>query len=368
MKDIAKWPKITQLHREAVERVLDSGTLVDGNEVESLEEEFGSYVNAKHCVTLSNGTSAIYAALLALGISEGDEVIVPSLTFSGTALPVLQVGAFPRFCDVDKQTFLIDPKKIAESINKRTRAIIVVHLHGLTADVAAIKASIPAGIAIIEDTCQAPGAMLPTGERAGTVGTVGVYSLNQSKPLWAGEGGLLVTQEMEIAAEVRRIKRYGENLDSGGRRSYVVERMGANLRMPELSAALGRVSLTELAGVNARARSAGQYLSNRLKEVRHCLTPFVPTGADHTYHKYRLVVDTEIAKNALLASDAPVATWQHLALPLHPQFHSSDPLISANAQWVLDHSVVVGLESAPLGEQRFETIQEWADKISSVLA
>lgn len=362
------WPRVTETHRLAVERVLDSGQLVDGAEVGALEREFADYVGAGHCAALANGTSAIYAALLALGIGEGDEVVVPSLTFSGSVLPVLQVGAHPRFCDVDSRTFLLDLDKVEQAVTSRTRAVVLVHLHGLTADVAALRALIPPTVAVIEDACQAPGAYLPSGERAGTAGTVGVFSLNQTKPLWAGEGGLLVTDDAELDAEVRRVRRFGESPDDGGRRGYVVERMGANLRMPELSAALARASLPELSQINARARSAGQYMTARLYGVPNCDAPEVPAGADHVFHKYRLLVPNGIVRNALLASEAPVTTWQHLALPRHPMFYDPEQdRTSKVAQWVIDHSVVVGLEDRPIGDQRFEDLQSWAERIRGVL-
>jgi dTDP-4-amino-4,6-dideoxygalactose transaminase len=138
--------------------------------------------------------------------------------------------------------------------------------------------------------------------------------------------------------------------------------MGLNLRMPELSAALARVSLTHLADVNARARSAGQFLSTRLMDSDVVTPPHVDPGCDHVFHKYRLLVRTEAARNALLASDAPVTTWQHQALPLHPAFPTTGEQF-ANAQYVLDHSVIVGTERRPLSEQRFESVAEWAERV-----
>lgn len=362
------WPPVSAEHYAAVARVLDSGRLIDAAEVDALEHEFADYVGAGHCAAVSNGTAAIYAALMALGVGEGDEVVIPSLTFSGTVLPVLAVGAYPRFCDIDPETFNLDFERLDEAITARTRAVILVHLHGLTADVRALRAMIPPNVHVVEDACQAPGAYLPTGERAGTVGTLGVFSLNETKPLWAGEGGLVITDDPVLAYELRRVRRFGEDVDNGGRRGYVTERMGMNLRMPELSAAIARCSLGQLSQVNARARSAGQYLSSRLADV-DLRVPHVPAGADHVYHKYRITVPSMVARNALLASDAPVTTWQSTALPNHPQFFDPQREQSGKvAQWALDHSVVVGPERSPIGEQRFETLMKWADKIRSVLA
>ncbi|MEA2329944.1 MAG: perosamine synthetase, partial [Thermoleophilaceae bacterium] len=267
-----RWPRITAADRAALERVLDRGELWGPNapEVTALQEEWADYVGARFCLLTNSGTAALHCAVVAAGVRPGDEVIVPAFSFVATAMAVLHQGAVPVFCDIDPATHAIDPRAIAERIGPRTRAIMPVHVHGLPADMDAIGAlARHHGLAVIEDAAQAHGATY-RGQKAGSLGDCAAFSLNGSKHLSAGEGGLFVTSDERALVAARRLAIFGEDTPPTGPgqyRAYWSHGVGWNYRSHELTAALARTGLRRLDDYNEAAQRNAAILSAGLAQL-----------------------------------------------------------------------------------------------------
>jgi dTDP-4-amino-4,6-dideoxygalactose transaminase len=274
-------PLIGESEVEAVVRVLRSGQVVQGPEVAAFEAEFSELVAGRHCVAVNSGTSALHVALLALGFGPGDEVIVPSFSFAATANAVRLVGATPVFADIEPQGFCLDPKAVADLIGPRTRAIMPVHLYGHPAAMDQITALADRhGLAVVEDAAQAHGATLG-GHPVGAFGVIGCFSFYPTKNMHTLEGGMLTTADPGLARTMRLLR------NQGMEQRYANEIVGANLRMTDVAAAVGRVQLGRLAGLTAQRQTNAKVLDARLSGV---VTPPVADGARHVYHQYTLRV------------------------------------------------------------------------------
>jgi perosamine synthetase len=195
-----RWPVLSSEDKTAVLGVLERGVLSGpfAPEVRALEQEFAAYVGAKHCLTTNSGTAALHIALAAAGVGPGDEVVVPAFTFVATALSVLHQNAIPVFVDIEPQTWGMDPKLLEAAITPRTKAIMPVHIHGTPCDFDAIRTvAAHHGIPVIEDACQAAGSEY-RGKKVGSLGHMAAFSLQSSKNLACGEGGLFVTSDPEL--------------------------------------------------------------------------------------------------------------------------------------------------------------------------
>jgi perosamine synthetase len=265
----------------AVTRVLRGGHLAQGSEVAAFEGEFSEMVEGRHCIAVNSGTSALALALTASGIGRGDEVIVPSFTFAGTANAVSISGATPVFADIDDRTFCLSPDSVRAAITSATAAIIPVHLYGQPADMAGItRVATSHGLAIIEDAAQAHGALWrdrPTG----ALGDAAAFSFYPTKNMHAIEGGMVVTPSPHIAHQVRLLRNQG----MAERYRHVI--VGHSLRLTEVSAAVGRVQLRRLPAMNQRRAANAARLNSRLTGWS---TPYVAEGATHTYHQYTIRV------------------------------------------------------------------------------
>jgi dTDP-3-amino-3,4,6-trideoxy-alpha-D-glucose transaminase len=265
---------------EACRRVLDGGWYILGPEVQRFEAEFASFAGATVCVGTGSATESLHIGLLALGVRPGDEVVVPALTAAPTAMAVIAAGARPVFCDVDPQTFLLDPRALERLLGARTRVVIPVDLYGQVADYSAIE-SVIAGrdIAVLEDASQAHGAR--DGERrAGTFGRLAAFSFYPTKNLGAyGDGGCVTTNESELGERVRRLRNYGFIDD------YDCVQPGINARLDELHAAMLRVKLGALAGGNERRRRHAARYEHEIRSNAITL-PHVRAGAHHVYHQF----------------------------------------------------------------------------------
>jgi dTDP-4-amino-4,6-dideoxygalactose transaminase len=292
---------------------------------------------------------------------------VPALTFSGTALPVVHVGARPVFADVDPRTYNMDPESVRSRISGRTAAIMPVHLHGLPADLDELGAIAAAhGVPLIEDACQAPGATY-RGRTIGSIGLAAGFSLNQTKPLWAGEGGIVTSDDDQLVRRIRRTRLFGEDIDAVPR-SYLTTSVGFNWKATELQAALAREALRELDQTNENAASCGRLLSEALDE-RVLLAPWVPDGRTHTYHKYRaLLARPEHEPDEVVAvcerNGVPACRWQVAPLSDHPAL-SAGAHDCPVARRILDHSIVLGTEAQPLAAAR-EVVKVWCERLVTV--
>src|SRR3989304_7131173 len=250
MIPIAK-PLIGEEEINAVTEVLRSGTIAEGQKVKDFEAEFAKYTGTSYAVAVNSGTAALHVALLAHNISTDDEVITTPFSFVATSNSVIFTGARPVFADIDENTFNIDPESIIEKITSKTKAIIPVHLYGQAADMKSImEIADDHDLIVIEDACQAHGAEFD-GKKAGSFGT-GTFSFYPTKNMTTGEGGMITTDDKIVSERARMIRSHGS------KQRYYHEMLGYNLRMTDISAALGLVQLKRLDDFNeARIKNAG---------------------------------------------------------------------------------------------------------------
>ncbi len=272
-------PQIGVEEEEAVLRVVRSGRLAQGPEVEAFEKEFAALCDAPHAIACVNGTAALHLSLLAHDVGPGDEVIVPAFTFAASGNAVLACGATPVFCDVREDDFCIDTDDAASRVTSHTKAIMPVHLYGQVSDMDAVRGLATAhSLVVVEDACQAHGAAL-NGRKAGSFATAS-FSLYATKNMTSGEGGVVTAQDDEIASRLRLLRNHGMP------ERYVHTTFGMNLRMTELLAAIARVQLSKLEAGNARRRENAAYYDASLKGIDGLILPRALPGREHVWHQY----------------------------------------------------------------------------------
>jgi len=296
----------------ALDRVCRNASFVLGDEVAQFEREFAAYCEAKHCIAVNSGTSAVHLSLLALGVGPGDEVITTPNTFIATAEAISYTGARPVFVDIDPATANIDPRRIEPALTSRTKAIVPVHLYGRPADLDPILAlAARQKIPLVEDACQAHGARY-RGRRVGSLGAVAAFSFYPSKNLGAyGEGGALTTHDDAVAERARALRVHGE------RRRYFHDQIGFNYRMDGFQGAVLRIKLRHLDAWTARRRELVRRYRERLAGARVTLPhdDARDEAADYLFVAY---VDDRDAVRAALAARG-VGTAVHYPLPVHLQ-------------------------------------------------
>ena len=258
--------------KDEVLKVLDSKmlTLLAGNVVSEFEKEFADYLGVKHAIGVNSGTAALHISIASLDIGPGDEVIVSPFTFIATASSVLQNNAIPTFADIEEKTYTLDPNSVLETITDKTRAIIPVHLAGVCANMGALKEiAEDYGLAIVEDACQSHGAAYK-GKKVGALGDLGTFSFYPSKNMTTGEGGMITTDDDQLAEQCRLLRHHGEPS------WYMYNRLGWNYRMTEIQGAIGRVQLKNLEGYIIKRNENAQYLTEGIKGVDGIKPPFVP--------------------------------------------------------------------------------------------
>lgn len=331
------WPQPDADSAEALTTVLDSGLWGSnlGTRARTFESRFAEFQQASFCTTLCNATVGLDAALRAVGVSVGDEVIVPAYTFIATAATVVQIGAIPVFADVERDSALVDPQSVRALITRRTKAIVVVHLAGCPADLTALTAlAAEHGLALIEDAAQAHGASWE-GRRVGAVGTIGAFSFQSGKNMTAGEGGAVVTDDPVMADRLYSLANVGR-VRAGG--WYQHESVGYNLRLTEFQAALLEVALERFPAQQAHREAAAARLTERLAhrgEVR--LSPVDPRVTEHGRHLFliqlqdALVAQRDRIVDHLEAQGVPASTG-------YPGLHTNVALREAAAR----NSLIVG--------------------------
>jgi dTDP-4-amino-4,6-dideoxygalactose transaminase len=289
-----------------------STQFVLGDELVRFEEEFAAYCGARHCVGVGSGTAAIHLALEALGVSPGDEVIVPANTFFGSVLPVLKLGATPVLVDCDRENATIDVAAAAAAIGPRTKAVLAVHLYGHPADVAPLaELCARHGLAFVEDACQAHGARYK-GRRAGSLGTVAAFSFYPSKNLGAfGDGGAVTTDDDEVAQRIRVLRNLGQS------NKYTHVTAGWNERLDTIQASALRVKLRYLDRWNAQRRGHADAYAEVLADDG-VTTPQAAAWAEHVWHLYPVRTPRREELRAALAGRG-IGTGIHYPVPLHQQ-------------------------------------------------
>lgn len=299
--------------REAVTGVLASQQFVLGRQGASLEQEIAALCGVRHGIGLASGTDALILALRAVGVAAGDEVILPPFTFVATGSAVSALGAQPVFADIDPVTFNITATAISQQITSRTRAIVVVHLYGLAADMDAIReVAARHKIPVVEDNAQAIGATYK-GRPTGSLGDVACISFYPTKNLGAyGDAGMIVTNSAEMDGRLRTLRNHGQAS------RYDSVEPGWNSRLDEIQAAILRVKLRYLKDWERARRSHATQYSKLLSGVAQVTTPYIPEHCQHVFHQYTIRVERRDDLQKFL-TDRKIGNAVYYPIPLHLQ-------------------------------------------------
>jgi perosamine synthetase len=295
-----------QAERDAALRVLDSGSLSGflgspgpffngGTEVRRFEAHCEAHFGYRHAVTVNSWTSGLMVCLGACGIGPGDEVICPPYTMSASAVSALFYGGVPVFADIDPLTCCLDPQSVRAKITERTRAIVVVHLFGYPANLTEIAAiAREFNLRVVEDAAQAPGTW-HRGERVGGLVDIGGYSLNFHKHIQTGEGGIIVTNDDDLAERARLIRNHGENALESFPGENLQNLFGGNFRLTEISAAIGDAQLDRLDGILTAREERASILREGLQGLPGLTIPPLNEGERHSYYTFPLIYDEAVS-------------------------------------------------------------------------
>ncbi len=281
-------PEIDSKVLEKIREVLASGRLAQGARVTEFEKDFSKFNGVKESIAVNSGTAALQVSLAALGLKPGDEVITTPLTFIATSNSVISLGGVPVFVDVDPKTYNLNPERLEEAITDKTRGIIPVHLFGLPCEMEKIiEISRKHDLFVLEDAAQAIGAKY-NGKLVGRFGDTAIYSFYATKNITTGEGGMIVTDDSQIAEKARQIR------DQGQDSKYHHVLLGFNSRMTEISAVIGKEQLKIINELNSKRRKNALLLDSILAEKNGISPPYVPENVEHVYHLYAPKIEPEI--------------------------------------------------------------------------
>jgi len=355
--NIAK-PDIGDEEIEAVSRVMRSGMIASGPETKKFEEEFAEYIGCKYACAVTNGTAAISVALSASGVGPGDEVITTPLTFVATANAILSCGATPVFADIEEKTFNLCPKSTEKAITNKTKAIMPVHIYGLPSNMTEFrKISEKYDLILIGDAAQAHGSEI-NGVKVGQTADLECFSFYPTKNMTTGEGGMVTTNSRELYHLVNSIRNHGRPSSTLG--TYEYERFGLNVRLTDISSAIGRVQLKKLPEMNKKRAKNAEQLISTLSDSAEIILPHTPEGYIHSWHQFTIRVKDRAGLSAYLKENEIgvgiyyprlVYDYSHLSkfksncvvaeslidevisLPVHPGLTSSD--ITKISQYVI---------------------------------
>ncbi|MHA1315608.1 MAG: DegT/DnrJ/EryC1/StrS family aminotransferase [Candidatus Helarchaeota archaeon] len=304
---------------KAVKAVLESNTLTEkrnmGPETLKFEEAFANYIGVKHAIAVNSGSAALHACLLALDLKKDQEVIVPTFSFVASASMVIHAGARVKFADVNPMTFNLDVDNVKKVISDKTRAIMPVHLYGHPVNMDPIlELAEKKDIAVIEDACQAHGAEYK-GKKVGSLGNAGCFSFYPSKNMTTGEGGMITTNDGELADVIRQIRNHGES------ENYLTTRLGHNFRMSEIIAAIGTVQLKRLDDfIKVRTQNA-DYLTKIINEIekRPYNPPIVEAHVKHSWYLYTVKFEEVEKRDPFIVymQKNNIGTGVYYSTPLH---------------------------------------------------
>ncbi|MDD3925941.1 MAG: DegT/DnrJ/EryC1/StrS family aminotransferase [bacterium] len=326
--EVKPWPPVDETDEKMVLDALYAEVQSRGKHNLEFEKEFAAWNGNQYAVFTNSGTAALHMCIAGCGIGAGDHVLVTSYSWSSSATCILHHDAIPIFVDIDFDTFLIDPDKIEAAITPRTKAIVVVQLHGLCADMDAINAiAAKHNLYVIEDACQAHGAAYK-GRKAGTMGHCAAFSLNQNKCLSSGEGGIFVTDDEEVYNNACKLWSFGETARPEQSRDYHAYALGWMYRNNELTAAFARGQLKKYDYYFDTLRANGDYLQENLGGIKGLLQPYVPSECVHNWYNYNLRLDFDALDvredrslfrdavcTAIAAEGVSCMVWQRFILP-----------------------------------------------------
>ncbi len=345
-------PTIDKYTMEAVKDVLKSGMLAQGAKVAEFEEAFAAFIGTRYAVATNSGTAALQVALLALGVGMDDEVITTPFSFIASANCALYCGAKPVFADIDAQTYNIDPHLIREKITPRTKAILPVHLYGQPCDMKEIMSLCAEyDLALVEDACQAHGAEYE-GKKVGSFG-IGCFSFYATKNMTTGEGGMITTDDKDIAEKARVIR------DQGQIKKYFHDILSYNFRMTNMCGALGVHQLKVLNERNNRRIANARYLASEVSQIEGLVPPFIAPGRTHVFHQFttRVTEDFHLTRDKLQQKlgEYGIETGVNYPLPIHKQpvyqklgYNDSLPVAELASEQVLSLPVHPGVSEEDL--------------------
>lgn len=345
-------PAVGSEELEAVKRVFESGMLTQGEETLKFEKEFAEFLGMKYGIATTSCTTALHLALVCLGVKSGDEVITSDFTFPATANVVFHCGAEPVLCDIRLREFQIDPDLIEPLITKKTKVIVPVHQLGLTADMKPImELAEKYGLYIMEDAAPALGSKR-YGKFAGTFGDMGCFSFHPRKLLGIGEGGMIVTNNEELANLAQSLKNHGRCVND----KWAFDKAGYNYRMSDVQAAIGRVQLRKIPQIIENRRKLAAIYNDAFETDEEVYIPLVPSDSFHTYQSYILLVKR--MKNIMKymrdrGIEVQVATS---ALSLLPHFFNVKKSLCPNSQFAWEHTLTLPLFEAITCDETSEVI------------
>jgi dTDP-4-amino-4,6-dideoxygalactose transaminase len=334
---IQPWPPIDDIDRQMVLASLNSDQHSFGPNCGALQDEFAAWNGNRFAITTNSGTAALHMCVVACGCGCGDEVIVPAYSWSSSATCILHHNAIPVFVDIDWDTMNIDVTKIEAAITEKTKAILVVHLHGLAVDMDAVNSVAKRhSLKVIEDACQAHGATF-RGRKTGTMGDCAAFSFNQNKCLCSGDGGVFVTNDDKLYEAAKQLWSFGETRTPLEDRDYHAYALGWMYRNNDLTAAFGRAQLTKLDGYLEQQRINAARLAEGLADVPYLDLPAEPEGHGHNWYNYNIRFRMEELGHAddavdfrgkivaaVKAEGVPVAIWQRYIIPAMTVFQAKN--------------------------------------------
>jgi dTDP-4-amino-4,6-dideoxygalactose transaminase len=334
---IKKWPPVDMTDAKFVMESLAGENHAFGWNCHHFQQEFAAWNGNKHAILANSGTAALHMCIAACGVGCGDHVLVPAYSWSSSATCIIHHNAIPIFVDIDFDTINIDVNKIEQAITPRTKAIIVVHLHGLSVNMdAVLKIAKKHNLRVIEDACQAHGATY-NGKRVGTMGDCGAFSMNQNKLHCTGEGGVFVTNDDDIKDKAVQLWNFGENKTPSEKRDFHAYGLGWMYRSNDLTAAFGRAQLAKLNGFIDQLAANAAVLNQRLKSVNGLILPTVPKLHTHNWYNYTMRLDMkklgwagdparmrDALMKAIVAEGVGVGVWQNFILPYMTVFRAKN--------------------------------------------
>jgi dTDP-4-amino-4,6-dideoxygalactose transaminase len=346
MIDIAD-PSFGDAEQEAVQAVLEDGMVADGPKVREFESAFATYCGSDHAIATANGTAALQVALEALDIGDGDTVVTTPFSFVASANAIRLVGAEPVFADIDPETYNLDPESARAAARETDAdAILVVHLYGLPAEMDAFQAiAAEEDLLLVEDAAQAHGASYG-GQSVGTFGDAAAFSFYPTKNMTTGEGGMVLTDDQRVADRAASFVNHGRTGDD----TYAHERVGHNLRMTSIAAAIGIVQLEQLPRWIRARRANASRLTDQLGDVPGLTVPFEPVDARHSYHQYTVRTENrERLRERLEEAGVGTGVYYPTLIPhlgAYEGYEVDTPLAERAADTVLSLPVHPGLSEA----------------------
>jgi dTDP-4-amino-4,6-dideoxygalactose transaminase len=355
-KEFKRYNSIGDEERAAVDEVLKSGVLSQflgcwdadfygGPKIKQFEQAWADYFDVKYAVAVNSNTSGLMAALGAIGLEPGDEVIVSPWSMCASATSILVWNAIPVFADIEPDTFNLDPKSVEKNISPKTKAIMVPDIFGQAADLTELmKLAKKYNLKVIEDAAQAPGAMYHS-KKVGTVADIGVFSLNYHKHIHTGEGGVCVTNDPQLAERMQLIRNHAEAVVKGKGVEDIANMIGFNFRMTEIEAAIGIEQLKKLEKIITKKEAQGTYLANALRGLDMLTPPMVKPACTHVYYMFPMIIDSarlnvsrETLVKALEAEGVPGLVCGYINIHRLPMYQKKIAYGAHGYPWSADYA------------------------------